>query len=362
MQAYALQTILERMGDDVEIINKSRYKHLALWQMPFLYVYRFSKKVVTGKDVTIREETKHNARIRREEILQRHTCRFIEKYIHVRDVETLNEIKESDYDAIVVGSDQIWRKKYINDTLLSPVYDAFLGFARKWNVCKIAYAASFGVDTWEYSNEETIEISQLLRGFKVVSVREESGIRLCRENCNVDAKVMLDPTLLLNKEDYNTLIHNTNQNRAGELFVYMLDRSQEKDSLIARVAIRHHWAINRVGADVETRNLPIEERIQPPVENWLSGIANAEMVITDSFHACLFSIIYHKPFIVIGNPERGMSRFQSILSMLHLNNHLLYNVDDYDESNDYAIDEQCYILLHEWQKVSYEYLQSALES
>ena len=48
--------------------------------------------------------------------------------------------------------------------------------------------------------------------------------------------------------------------------------------------------------------------------------------------------------------------------MLHLNNHLLYNVDDYDESNDYAIDEQCYILLHEWQKVSYEYLQSALES
>ena len=185
---------------------------------------------------------------------------------------------------------------------------------------------------------------------------------LCKEYCGVDAKLVLDPTLLLSGEDYNTLIPNTDQSCAAGLFVYVLDRSKEKDSLIERVALHHQLTINRVGADVENRALPVAERIQPPVEDWLSGIANAKMVITDSFHACLFAIIYHKPFVVIGNPERGMSRFQSVLSMLNLDNHLLYSIDDYDESSDYAVDEQCYILLHEWQNVSYEYMQSALAS
>lgn len=362
LQAYALQTVIERMGNEVDVLNKSRLKHISLWRKPVIYICRFFEKVILKKNVVIREESKYNARIKQEAPIQQHTRKFIEKYIHCRNVTTFNDIKEVDYNAFVVGSDQVWRKKYINDTLIAPISDAFLGFARKWNVCRIAYAASFGVDEWEYSEEETTMISQLLKRFNIVSVREESGIRICREYCNVDAKVMLDPTLLLEKEDYNALIPNANQNRAGELFVYVLDRSKEKDSLVERVATHHQLAINRVGADVENRRLPIEERIQPPVEDWLSGIANAKMVLTDSFHACLFSIIYHKPFVVIGNPERGMSRFQSILSMLHLSNHLLYNVDDYDVNNDYAIDDQCYSLLHELQKLSYDYLQSALAS
>ena len=362
LQAYALQTVIERMGNAVDVLNKSRLKHISLWRKPVIYIGRFFEKVILKKNVVIREETKHNARIKREKSIQQNTSKFVEKYIHARNIATFNGIRNIDYDAFVVGSDQVWRKKYINDTLVAPISDAFLGFARKWNVCKIAYAASFGVDEWEYSKEETAVISQLLRKFKIVSVREASGIRLCREYCNVDAKVMLDPTLLLTREDYNTLIPNANQNHAGELFVYVLDRSRDKELLVERVATHHQLAINRVGADVENRRLPVEERIQPPIEDWLSGIANAKMVITDSFHACLFSIIYHKPFVVIGNPERGMSRFQSILSMLHLSNHLLCSVDDYNENNDYAIDNHCYVLLKELQKVSYEYLQSALAS
>lgn len=362
LQAYALQTVIERMGNEVDVLNKSRLKHISLWGKPVIYIRRFFEKVILKKNVVIREETKHNARIKREKSIQQNTSKFVEKYIHTRNIATFNGIRNIDYDAFVVGSDQVWRKKYINDTLVAPISDAFLGFARTWNVCRIAYAASFGVDKWEYSEEETAVISQLLRKFKIVSVREASGIRLCREYCNVDAKVMLDPTLLLDKEDYNALFPQEKQNRASELFVYVLDRSKDKDLLIERVATHHHLAINRVGADVENRSLPVEERIQPPVEDWLTGIANAKMVITDSFHACLFSIIYHKPFVVIGNPERGMSRFQSILSMLHLNDHLLYKVDDYDVNNDYAIDDHCYALLQELQKVSFDYLQSALAS
>lgn len=362
LQAYALQTVLERMGHETEILNKSRYRHVSLLGIPLVYIYRLWRKIFVSNKISIREEKHHNERIRREEILQLYTRQFVLQYIHVRNIENFGEIKSGDYDAFVVGSDQIWRKKYITDTLLAPISDAFLGFAKRWNVRKITYAASFGVDNWEYSKEETTIISQLMKKFHDVSVREGSGACLCREYCDVDAKLVLDPTLLLSVKDYNALIPNTDQSCANGLFVYVLDRSKEKDSLIERVATHHQLTINRVGADVENRALPVEDRIQPPVEDWLSGIANAKMVITDSFHACLFAIIYHKPFIVIGNPERGMSRFQSVLSMLNLDNHLLYSIDDYDESSDYAIDEQCYTLLHEWKKVSYEYLQSALAS
>ena len=67
---------------------------------------------------------------------------------------------------------------------------------------------------------------------------------------------------------------------------------------------------------------PLAERIQPPVEQWLRGFMDAEFVVTDSFHACVFSILFGKPFIAIGNAGRGLSRFTSLLGMLGLESRL----------------------------------------
>lgn len=69
---------------------------------------------------------------------------------------------------------------------------------------------------------------------------------------------------------------------------------------------------------MEDWSAPLAERIQPPVEQWLRGFMDAELVVTDSFHACVFSILFHKPFVVVGNKERGLARVKSLLKMFGL--------------------------------------------
>ena len=78
----------------------------------------------------------------------------------------------------------------------------------------------------------------------------------------------------------------------------------------------------------------MNERIQPPMESWLKGFYDAKFVMTDSFHACVFSIIFNKPFIVYANKQRGYARFQSLLKMFGLENRLIYKIEDYDGITD----------------------------
>lgn len=67
----------------------------------------------------------------------------------------------------------------------------------------------------------------------------------------------------------------------------------------------------------------------PSIEKWLQGFIDAKLVVTDSFHACVFSIIFNKPFIVLGNHERGNARFDSLLKLFNLQDNLVVNLDSY---------------------------------
>ena len=93
-----------------------------------------------------------------------------------------------------------------------------------------------------------------------------------------------------------------------------------------------------VNAKPENINAPLDERIVPPIENWIKGFRDAKFVITDSFHACVFSILFHKPFIVYGNKARGLARFQSLLSMFDLSDRLITSADDFKGNSMNEID------------------------
>ena len=114
------------------------------------------------------------------------------------------------------------------------------------------------------------------------------------------------------------------------LLNYILDETPAKTALIAALAEAEGLVPFRVNSRVEDINAPLEERIQPPVEQWLRGFADAEYVITDSFHACVFSIIFNKPFFAVGNQGRGLSRFKSLLTMFGLQDRLLCAADAAD--------------------------------
>lgn len=352
LQAYALQTVLERMGHDVCLIEKKRQPlRLPLWKAPLSYGKRIIKNL-TGHPFPIFYEQKMN---REEPVVRQNTDKFINKYIKLRIVDDFSDIKETDFDAIVVGSDQIWRPKYFQE-----IEYAFLDFTEGWNIKRIAYAASFGTDEWEYTPEQTERCSNLLKQFDAVSVREKSGVGLCREHFHIKAVHVLDPTMLLSATDYIKLFEAADIPKSnGTLLCYILDETQEKTALVNRIAEEKKLVPFRVNSKVENHSAPLSERIQPPVEQWLRGFYNSEFIVTDSFHACVFSILFNKPFVVVGNVDRGMSRFTSLLEMFGLNDRLFTDMPE-SQSVDYINWQEVNALLDSKRKAAKDFLNNLI--
>ncbi len=315
LQNFALQTVLKRMGHEVTTTEKKRVVSLPLWKVPLAYGKRILLNVI-GKKTPIFLEQKEN---RLAPFIQQNTLRFQNTYINKKVYNDYKDIESSEYDAFVVGSDQIWRREYFK-----AIEQNYLKFAENWNVKRIAYAASFGTDKWEYSRKQTRECGRLLKLFDAVSVREKSGVTLCKKYFNVDAVHVLDPTMLLDAEDYIRTFEAANTPiSSGSLFVYVLDKSAEKEKVVQQIAKDRGLKPFQVYSEAENVKAPTEERVHPPVEQWLRGFYDADFVITDSFHGTVFSILFKKPFIVFGNEARGMSRFSSLLSTFGLQERLV---------------------------------------
>lgn len=356
LQAWALQTILERMGHEVKVLSRDKKYILT----PFFWLVRVPSRIIRrmfGKKVGILNEVHYN---KVQDQIRVNIEPTINQYIH-RDKRYLDKISENDYDGFVVGSDQIWRPKYIKSTLKSTIENAFLGFAKSWNVKRISYAASFGTDEWEYTQEQTKTVSGLIQKFDAISVRENSGKDLCLENFGLLAEHVLDPTMLLSKEDYISAFKIDQETKSvGNLMVYILDHSKEKTDLVNLIAEKKGLNPFSVGAKFDDWSTPIEDRVQPRIQKWLRGFYDAEFIVTDSFHACVFSILFGKPFVAIGNASRGLSRFESLLSLFDLRKNLISDISQYQEDNDYTIPETAYQKLDQWREKSLTYLKNNL--
>lgn len=341
LQAYALQTVLERLGHEPVVINRNILWTVPGWKLPLIHAVRRAGRVLTGKDIVVDKEISHNNAVLSR---SRYTAMFVSSHIRTVTVERYSDLSERMFDAIVVGSDQIWRPKYF----YADIRDAYLHFARKWQIRRVAYAASFGTDEWEYTPEQTAACAALAGRFDAVSVREDGAVELCRSRLGVDSVRLLDPTLLLDAEDYVSLLSPADRSRyarlcsasSGRLFVHFLDGSPQKHSFAERAG--SEWGLSPFSlqqpaeagsgiSSVTTPGVPAgilgEWTPQPPVEDWIGAFLKADAVVTDSFHGCIFSMIFRKPFIVIGNKERGMSRFVSLLSLLGLEDRLVESAD-----------------------------------
>lgn len=348
LQCYALQTVLERMGHDVTVLNTD-FEKVSYKTRVGLFIKRFIKTI-------LRKESKFYGWKTEREITRKHTQLFINKYIHIQNTTSLFLLKKDDFDAIIVGSDQIWRPLYYQ-----PIANAYLKFAKNWtSIKRVAYAASFGTDEWEYTQQETEECASLLKLFDAISIREKSGVELCKKHFHVDAKQLVDPTFLLTKNDYLNLIGGIKDTgKKKELLCYFLDTTPEKEALANKLSIQLQLTIKRANNPKADKYYEhFEKRIQLPIEQWIIGFQNADAVITDSFHGCVFSILFNKPFLLITNINRGASRFQSLLSMLSLENRLIpqnanYKIELPLEEIDW---KKVNIRLEELKKKSYSFL------
>lgn len=327
LQAYALQTVLERMGHQVEHIQPQPWfldLHPA-WQMPLVWCKRLIRKYLCGDGRLPIFENPYKW-------IRKYTDRFIEKNIHCRYLEEgeWGVGLACGYDLFVVGSDQVWRPLFAKN-----LSRFFLDFLEGAETRRISYSASFGVDADEYSEEEKALARRLVPLFNAVSVREESGIELCRNIFGVDAVCTLDPTMLLSPGDYDNMSENAPAS-AGNLMTYILDESQRTYEIIDNVAKVSGLKPFRVNSKVEKggNETKLSNKQQPPVESWLRGFHDAEYVITDSFHACVFSILFNKPFLCIGNDFRGAARFHSLLGQFGLMDRLVSIDSDHIPSSD----------------------------
>lgn len=303
-----MQTFLERLGHQVKVIGINPIKELP---PKYIYLYRIWQKKVLKKDIHIFYERDNNKYVRHS---NQNMQQFIGKYIHMRYIKSFDEIKPYEFDTFVVGSDQVWRRPYFINDYKSGIENAFLSFAKKWKVRRIAYAPSFGVDYWEYSTEESKYCAELLSEFDAISVRELSGVNLCNKYLGVKAKHVLDPTMLLDTKDYINLFQNENIPKSnGELLTYILDETPTKDEYIKKIVSETGYTpFSVISHDFN--------KVKPSIETWLRGFYDAKLIVTDSFHACVFSIIFNKPFYIIGNPRRGVARIKSLLN--------LFGIDD----------------------------------
>lgn len=356
LQAFALQTVLERMGHEVIVLDKDRTFHKTVFRQGLSFAKYLLLRYILRRNVVYYTPQDIN---REREKREQHTKTFVEKYIHRCVVKRIEPGVFNSVDAIVVGSDQVWRPKYFKSQWLTGMEQAFLQFAGSSPIKRVAYAPSFGSDVWEYSEEETEKCKHLLYDFNAVSVREESAITLCRDKLSRnDVKLVLDPTLLLSKEDYIHIVEKAGiEKSAGNLLCYILDDSEDKQALVNRIAKERHFTPFYTNMQSKTSS---NERVQPPVEQWIRGFMDADFVVTDSFHACIFSIIFEKPFVVVGNVERGMARFKSLLSMFSLDNNLVCKVGEYDSSLSYDVNAQTKLVLEKKRNESLLFLTQSL--
>lgn len=322
MQAWALQQVLKSAGHEPITMDRQTNAKSPVYNAARLS-YRTLKKIMGKRKEPINFE-RHLPNI-----LQ-HTQAFIEQHMNMSEpLDSTAKLKahfdREKYAAVIVGSDQTWRPKYTPN-----IDNFFLDFLQNHDIKRIAYAASFGVDNWEFTEEQTQRCALLAKQFDAISVREDSGVGLCKKYFGVEATHVLDPTLLLEKQTYEALYEGKDIPLRKGVYTYILDQAEWKEQTVKLTMQmlgkpQYNNQPKKQLTDSYSGNL--NDYKLPCLVSWIKGFADADFVITDSFHGTVFSIIFNKPFISLVNRGRGASRFYSIADKLGLSERLMTSFD-----------------------------------
>lgn len=281
------------------------------YKMPFSYSKRILKKMLLGKDVHILHEQWIAAQNAKAEKLAR--AFYVKNVNHTNPIHNKKELMkvcgDENFDAYIVGSDQVWRKK-MSSWMGLDTY--FLDFVKQGNVRRVAYAVSLGTEEMDVSLQSSSRLAALYKKFDAVSVRESSALRAFHEyGWDMPKAVhVLDPTLLLDADKYAQIAQEAGQPglTTGKIFCYVLDWTKRIEDVIGEKSAQGSNSII-VG---------LKDTATVSIAQWLDNIHNCDSVITDSYHGVVFSIIFNKQFVFTGNLRRGNARVTSLLKMLGL--------------------------------------------
>ena len=380
LQAYALQRALESYGFDAPVVNlKIRQRgFFSRDYLKFLLAKLiYFKKYKNAEFSTLRYYTD----------TQRFIAQNIEPPREIYSPAALKRLFEQEkFGACVLGSDQVFNPPYFD----AFENDFSLGFAPQ-SCIKIAYAASFGGKSFKGTRDLELHKANLAK-FKAISVRERGATALCESVFGISgAAFVLDPTLLAGREVFEKFISSAansvkpggaelaqrdtencaeaddvqiaicaasqetkaakigaaaqnlngtaadiadtafsaqdagenavcaaNTAQKGQIFAYILDQNERKSEILKSVSEREGLGVREVN----------DKANRVSIEEWLSLIAGAQLVITDSFHGCAFSILFNKPFFAFINENRGSSRFYSLFESFELQDRVIKSASD----------------------------------
>ena len=320
LQTYSTQKALEKLGYDSEVINYIKDEETN------------KKSVATNSNIKqdgLKSKLKRLGYI----ILQRPNVtkmnktfeKFREKYLRqtAREYHSSKELKEDlpKADVYCTGSDQVW------STIGTEEYDStyFLDFVPEGKKC-ISYAASFG--TAQLSKNLDKNLSNLLKKYETILVRENTAEEIIRKKGFNNVKQVVDPTLLLNQDEWSKICEPTKLDGKDYILVYQLHHNKEMEDYVRNLRKHTNLPIYRVHASIYYGLKPGKFIHLPTPGQFVSYIKNAKYIITDSFHGTVFSLIFQKQFIDI-LPEKTATRIESILKLVGLEDRILRSSTDY---------------------------------
>lgn len=308
LQSYALSKTIDKLGYEVKVIN---------------YRNQISESITDRLSVQNLNEFRIN-----------HIPYTLPCYTD-EDLTRLN----NDFDTFIVGSDQVWNYNYLKWAFPDNIAKYFLNFVSPTKKI-ISYAASFAEDNWSGNANEVEEAIQALSRFSHISVREKSGVNICKNIFKVDSNHVLDPTFLLDNDEYENIISEENVHTIDKKYILYFSLDNDLESTINTnenlINFSNQNKLKIVNAKGEQINYLGNNFIKyHTISQWLSYIKNSDLVITDSYHGIIFSIIFKRQFIALQRDYAGNERLNSLFSLLKISDKYVKDLNSIDINSQY---------------------------
>ena len=291
LQAFALQRFLKKQGCDTELID----------YLPRRTMFRTTVAALKNRDISYFKKAAAFKRFKNNELT------LSKKKYHTN--KSLSKCA-NEYNAVICGSDQVWNKSFTLHAEGKPTLSYFLNFAGE-KTKRISYATSFGSVALPDNMQRLIKPE--LEKYNAVSVREESAVAMLND-IGIEASLVLDPTLLLEQEDYLALLKEKKYDYESGALTYIIHHNQKTAHDIS------DYVKSKYDNSDTIKNCDLYE--------WLYKISRAKVVITNSFHGTVFSLIFHKPFITVAIPGSGMNdRLVTLLKSVGLDERFIEDFD-----------------------------------
>lgn len=307
LQNYALQEVLKDQDNEVETIIFKNKENFLKSNMKKILERRDNKYKIKSFNDIIRESN---------------IKRFSKKYIKTKEYDINNVSNymkiDSDFDLFIVGSDQVWNPRFWRESEDSIDFKQYLlQFASDDK--KMSYASSFGIN--ELPGYWINLFQSELNKFFAISAREKSGAKIIKDILNKDVPVVLDPTMLLTATQWTNKLGLEDKKEDYIVLFFLGEKDTEMQNFINSLKDKEKI--------VDVMDCKNTKYYCSNPKDFLNLIKNSKLVITDSFHATVFSIIFEIPFVVFGRKYKSKmnmnSRIKTLLEKFDLKDRIYDN-------------------------------------